>query len=85
MRKSTTMPLNQPPFSWRPITSAFGLVLLVSGCPMHTSQVRPGHRARWQRIMATTLTWLMQVEGAWAGGFFATHPATDDRIQRVQA
>jgi Zn-dependent protease with chaperone function len=27
----------------------------------------------------------MQVEGAGAGGFFATHPATDDRIQRVQA
>jgi predicted Zn-dependent protease len=38
-----------------------------------------------KRIMATTLTWLMQVEGAGAGGFFATHPATADRIQRVQA
>ena len=38
-----------------------------------------------KRIMATTLTWLMQVEGAGSGGFFATHPATDDRIQRVQA
>ena len=38
-----------------------------------------------KRIMAATLTWLMQVEGAGAGGFFATHPATDDRIQRVQA
>jgi predicted Zn-dependent protease len=38
-----------------------------------------------KRIMATTLTWLMQVEGAGAGGFFATHPATNDRIQRVQA
>ena len=38
-----------------------------------------------KRIMATTLTWLMQVEGAGTGGFFATHPATDDRIQRVQA
>jgi len=37
-----------------------------------------------KRIMATTLTWLMQAEGAGAGGFFATHPATDDRIQRVQ-
>lgn len=36
------------------------------------------------RIMATTLTWLMKVEGPGAGGFFATHPATDDRIQRVQ-
>jgi Zn-dependent protease with chaperone function len=27
---------------------------------------------------------LMQAEGPGAGGFFATHPATDDRIQRVQ-
>jgi len=233
------MPLNQPPFSWRPITSVFGLVLLLSGCPMHTSQAPPGsptptagkqsapekrqldpqqaerlrtlmtpllqkmdhpipldqvrigmmddshinaanagggefyvttgllmkandeqlagilahevahadlgHVTKLQtigtgtniaavllnafgvpgaglvpiagdlliarpygrdaeyaadrhgaellqrtgrdgkRIMATTLTWLMQVEGAGAGGFFATHPATDDRIQRVQA
>lgn len=38
-----------------------------------------------KRIMAATLTWLMQVEGAGGGGFFATHPATDDRIERVQA
>ncbi|HEX7093436.1 MAG TPA: M48 family metallopeptidase [Nitrospiraceae bacterium] len=38
-----------------------------------------------KQIMAATLTWLMQVEGAGAGGFFATHPETDDRIQRVQA
>ncbi len=232
------MPLNQPPFSWRPITSVFGLVLLLSGCPMHTSQAPPGssaptagkqstpgerqldpqqaerlrtlmtpllqkmdhqipldqvriglmddshinaanagggefyvttglltkandeqlaailahevahadlgHVTKLQtigtgtniaavllnafgvpgaglvpiagdlliarpygrdaeyaadrhgaellqrtgrdgkRVMAATLTWLMQAEGAGAGGFFATHPATDDRIQRVQ-
>ena len=37
-----------------------------------------------ERIMAATLTWLMQAEGAGAGGFFATHPATDDRVHRVQ-
>ena len=37
-----------------------------------------------KRVMADTLTWLMQAEGAGAGGFFATHPATDDRIERVQ-
>ena len=37
-----------------------------------------------KRVMAATLTWLMQDEGAGAGGFFATHPATDDRIERVQ-
>jgi predicted Zn-dependent protease len=38
-----------------------------------------------KRIMASTLTWLMQAEGAGGGGFFATHPATEDRIERVQA
>lgn len=38
-----------------------------------------------KRIMGATLTWLMQAEGAGAGGFFATHPATEDRIERVRA
>jgi predicted Zn-dependent protease len=38
-----------------------------------------------KRIMADTLTWLMQTEGTGSGGFFATHPATEDRIQRVRA
>lgn len=38
-----------------------------------------------KRIMASTLTWLMQAEGAGAGGFFAAHPATGDRIQRARA
>ncbi len=37
------------------------------------------------RIMAATLTWLMQAEGAGTEGFFASHAATDDRIQSVQA
>lgn len=36
-------------------------------------------------IMADTLTWLMQASGGSGGGFFATHPATEDRIQRVRA
>jgi len=44
---------------------------------------RTGHDGK--QSMAATLTWLMQAEGAGAGGFFATHPATEDRIQRVQA
>lgn len=35
-------------------------------------------------LMADTLTWLMQTEGASGGGFFATHPATGDRIQAVR-
>ncbi len=35
-------------------------------------------------VMANTLTWLEQTEGAGGGGFFATHPSTPDRIARVQ-
>ncbi len=34
--------------------------------------------------MIDTLTWLMQIEGANGGGFFATHPATADRIQALR-
>jgi hypothetical protein len=34
--------------------------------------------------MADALSWLTQVEGASGGGFFATHPATGDRIQAVE-
>jgi predicted Zn-dependent protease len=34
--------------------------------------------------MIDTLTWLMQSEGADGGGFFATHPATADRIQALR-
>jgi putative metalloprotease len=35
-------------------------------------------------IMASTLSWLMQVEGASKGGFFATHPATTERIEALR-
>lgn len=35
-------------------------------------------------IMVNTLTWLKQTAGSSKGGFFATHPGTDDRIQKVQ-
>jgi Zn-dependent protease with chaperone function len=34
--------------------------------------------------MIDTLTWLMRVESAHDGGFFATHPATVDRIQALR-
>jgi predicted Zn-dependent protease len=34
--------------------------------------------------MVDTLTWLMQIEGADGGGFFASHPATSDRIQALR-
>jgi putative metalloprotease len=34
-------------------------------------------------LMVHTLTWIKQVEGE-SGGFFATHPATGDRIQAVE-
>jgi putative metalloprotease len=35
-------------------------------------------------LMAQTLTWLQETEGGSGGGFFATHPATGDRVQAVQ-
>ncbi len=37
-----------------------------------------------KRLMADTLSWLQQTEGSSGGGFFATHPATGDRIQAVE-
>jgi Zn-dependent protease with chaperone function len=36
-----------------------------------------------QRIMADTLTWMLKSTGP-GGGFFATHPGTDDRIERIR-
>jgi len=36
------------------------------------------------QMMANTLTWLMNTEGSSGGGFFATHPATTDRIEAVR-
>jgi metalloprotease len=42
-------------------------------------------RAGYPReLMANTLTWLIQVEGAGKGGFFATHPATNERIEALR-
>jgi predicted Zn-dependent protease len=35
-------------------------------------------------MMIDTLTWLMQIDGGTGGGFFATHPATADRIQALR-
>jgi putative metalloprotease len=37
-----------------------------------------------KEVMIDTLTWLMQSEGASGGGFFATHPATGDRIEALK-
>jgi Zn-dependent protease with chaperone function len=34
--------------------------------------------------MIDTLTCLMQGEGSGGGGFFATHPATGDRIEALR-
>ncbi|MGH7340123.1 MAG: M48 family metallopeptidase [Candidatus Rokuibacteriota bacterium] len=42
---------------------------------------RAGHRPE---LMAETLTWLTQVEGSSKGGFFATHPATKERIEALR-
>jgi predicted Zn-dependent protease len=37
-----------------------------------------------KEVMIQTLTWLMQTEGGSGGGFFATHPATGDRIEALR-
>ena len=37
-----------------------------------------------REIMADTLTWLMQTSGGSSGGFFASHPATADRIEALR-
>jgi metalloprotease len=42
---------------------------------------RAGYRPE---IMAETLNWLVQVEGGSSGGFFATHPATNERIEALR-
>jgi metalloprotease len=42
---------------------------------------RAGHS---KDVMINTLTWLSETEGASGGGFFATHPATDDRIDALK-
>jgi putative metalloprotease len=42
---------------------------------------RAGYRPE---LMADTLAWLMQVEGTSKGGFFATHPGTQERIQALR-
>ena len=36
------------------------------------------------KVMEETLTWLLNSEGTGGGGFFATHPATDDRIAALR-
>jgi predicted Zn-dependent protease len=36
------------------------------------------------KVMEETLTWLLSTEGGTGGGFFATHPATDDRIAALR-
>jgi metalloprotease len=41
---------------------------------------RAGYRPE---IMADTLSWLLRVEGGGSGGFFATHPGTEERIQAL--
>jgi len=43
---------------------------------------RSGYNGK--QVMASTLTWLLQSSGP-SGGFFATHPGTEDRIKRVES
>jgi predicted Zn-dependent protease len=38
-----------------------------------------------KEVMINTLTWLMQTEGpGGGGGFFATHPATGERLEALR-
>ena len=37
-----------------------------------------------KQLMIDTLTWLMQTAGSDGGGFFATHPGTEDRIAALK-
>ncbi|MHB8708178.1 MAG: M48 family metallopeptidase [Desulfuromonadales bacterium] len=37
-----------------------------------------------KEMMVNTMVWLQQTTGGSSGGFFATHPATDDRIDRLR-
>ena len=37
-----------------------------------------------KQLMIDTLTWLMQMSGPDSGGFFATHPGTEDRIDALK-
>ena len=39
---------------------------------------------RSKDVMVDSLTWLLQTTGPSGGGFLATHPATDDRIQALR-
>ena len=37
-----------------------------------------------KEVMIRALTWIMQVQGNSGGGFFSTHPATDERISALR-
>jgi putative metalloprotease len=37
-----------------------------------------------KQVMIDTLQWLIQTEGGSSGGFFATHPATAERIEALR-
>jgi predicted Zn-dependent protease len=43
-----------------------------------------GRAGRPPETMVSTLNWLLQTEGGGGGGFFATHPATTDRIEALR-
>jgi Zn-dependent protease with chaperone function len=43
-----------------------------------------GRAGRPSETMMSTLNWLLQTEGGSSGGFFATHPATTDRIEALR-
>ena len=50
----------------------------------HGAQILQKAGLPGREVMADTLTWLMKTEGGSSGGFFATHPATTDRIEALR-
>ena len=50
----------------------------------HEVEIRNRAGYNGKQVMGNTLTWLLQSSGS-SGGFFETHPGTDDRIQRIHA
>ncbi len=60
-----------------------GNVTPIAGALIHGVDILK--RAGYSKdVMINTLTWLTEAEGASGGGFFATHPGTEDRIAALK-
>ena len=50
----------------------------------HGAEILLERTGKSKQLMIDTLTWLMQTSGPDSGGFFATHPGTEDRIDALK-